>query len=58
MTIELDHTIVPSHDAVASARRLGELLGVPWSAHGIDALPSRFFHLGRAAPRRGDRLRQ
>ena len=35
MTIELDHTIVPSHDAVASARRLGELLGVPWSAHGI-----------------------
>jgi hypothetical protein len=30
MTIELDHLIVPSHDRKASARRLGELLGVPW----------------------------
>lgn len=33
--IELDHSIVPSHHSVASARQLGELLGVPWSAHGI-----------------------
>lgn len=30
MTIELDHFIVPSHDRVASARRLAELLGVQW----------------------------
>lgn len=33
--IELDHTIVPSHHSVASARQLAELLGVPWAAHGI-----------------------
>jgi catechol 2,3-dioxygenase-like lactoylglutathione lyase family enzyme len=30
MSIELDHTIAPSRDKLASARRLGELLGVPW----------------------------
>jgi hypothetical protein len=32
MPIELDHTIVPSHHKVASAKLLAELLGVPWSA--------------------------
>ena len=31
MTIDLDHTIVPSHHKVASARQLAELLGVPWA---------------------------
>ena len=31
MTIELDHTIVPSHTAVASAQRLAQLLGVAWA---------------------------
>ena len=31
MTIELDHTIVPCRDQVASAKLLAELLGVPWS---------------------------
>ena len=35
MTIELDHTIVPSHHAVESAKKLGELLDVPWAEHGI-----------------------
>jgi catechol 2,3-dioxygenase-like lactoylglutathione lyase family enzyme len=35
MTIELDHTIVPSHHAVASARQLAELLGVPWAETGL-----------------------
>jgi hypothetical protein len=35
MPIELDHTIVPSHHAAASARRLAELLDVPWSAQGV-----------------------
>jgi catechol 2,3-dioxygenase-like lactoylglutathione lyase family enzyme len=30
MTIQLDHFIVSSHDKVASAQRLAELLGVPW----------------------------
>jgi len=35
MTIQLDHTIVPSHSKVASAKLLAELLGVPWEASGI-----------------------
>jgi len=35
MPIELDHTIVPSHHAAASAQRLAELLGVPWAASGV-----------------------
>ena len=29
--IELDHTIVPSRTKVASAKRLAEILGVPWA---------------------------
>lgn len=35
MTIELDHSIVPSHHKVASAKLLAELLGVPWAASGL-----------------------
>lgn len=35
MTIELDHSIVSSHDKVAAARQLAELLGVPWSPQAI-----------------------
>lgn len=35
MTIELDHTIVPSRNKVAAAKLLGELLGVPWTKAGI-----------------------
>jgi hypothetical protein len=31
MTIHLDHTIVPSRNKVAGAKRLAELLGVPWA---------------------------
>ena len=34
MTIELDHTIVPSRNKVASARLLAKLLGVPWAETG------------------------
>lgn len=34
MTIHLDHTIVPARRKVASARRLAELLGVPWAERG------------------------
>lgn len=30
MTIHLDHTIVPSRHMAASAKKLAELLGVPW----------------------------
>ena len=35
MTVELDHFIVSARDQRASARLLGELLGVPWSGHGV-----------------------
>jgi len=31
MTIELDHTIVPSRSQVKSAKLLAELLGVAWA---------------------------
>jgi len=34
VSIELDHTIVPSHTKVASAKLLAELLGVPWAESG------------------------
>jgi catechol 2,3-dioxygenase-like lactoylglutathione lyase family enzyme len=34
MPIELDHTIVPSHQKLASARLLAGLLGVPWAETG------------------------
>ena len=34
MTIQLDHTIVPSHNKMASAKLLAELLGVPWAESG------------------------
>jgi hypothetical protein len=35
MTIQLDHFIVPSRNQIASAKRLGELLGVPWAEAGV-----------------------
>ena len=35
MAVQLDHFIVPIRDRVASARFLGELLGVPWAESGI-----------------------
>lgn len=34
MTVQLDHTIVPSRSQVKSAKLLAELLGVPWAAQG------------------------
>lgn len=34
MSIQLDHTIVPSHSKIASAKLLAELLGVPWAETG------------------------
>ncbi len=30
MAIQLDHVIVPSHDPLAGAKLLADLLGVPW----------------------------
>jgi catechol 2,3-dioxygenase-like lactoylglutathione lyase family enzyme len=35
MAIELDHFIVSTRDKAASAKRLGELLGVPWAETGL-----------------------
>lgn len=35
MTVELDHTIVPTRDQVASAKLLAHLLGVSWSATSV-----------------------
>lgn len=37
VSIQLDHTIVPSRTQVTSARLLAELLGVPWAAKDIGA---------------------
>jgi catechol 2,3-dioxygenase-like lactoylglutathione lyase family enzyme len=34
MTINLDHTIVPSRNRIASAKLLAQLLGVPWAESG------------------------
>ena len=34
MGIQLDHIIVPSHDRVAAAKALADLLGVPWRESG------------------------
>ena len=35
MSVQLDHTIVPSHDRRAAAELLADLLGVPWATTGI-----------------------
>jgi catechol 2,3-dioxygenase-like lactoylglutathione lyase family enzyme len=35
MSVQLDHTIVPSHSKTASAKLLAHLLGVPWAETGI-----------------------
>lgn len=35
MTVHLDHFTVPCRNRVASAKRLAELLGVPWSETGV-----------------------
>jgi catechol 2,3-dioxygenase-like lactoylglutathione lyase family enzyme len=35
MAVQLDHFIVPCRDQVASAKLLGELLGVPWAKAGV-----------------------
>jgi catechol 2,3-dioxygenase-like lactoylglutathione lyase family enzyme len=39
MAIRLDHVIVPSHDRVAGARALAELLNVPWEESRGDFSP-------------------
>lgn len=46
MSIELDHTIVPSRRPAASAKRLAELLGVPWSATGAGPFSPVYVNAG------------
>ena len=46
MPVELDHTIVPSHHRVASAKRLAELLDVPWSESGIGPFSPVYVNAG------------
>jgi catechol 2,3-dioxygenase-like lactoylglutathione lyase family enzyme len=46
MTIELDHTIVPSRHQVASARQLAELLGVPWAETALGPFSPVFVNEG------------
>ena len=46
MSIELDHFIVPCRNQLASARLLGELLGVPWAEAGIGAFSPVYVNEG------------
>ena len=46
MTIHLDHTIVPSHNKVASAKLLAELLGVAWAQAGVGPFAPVFINQG------------
>lgn len=59
MTIRLDHFIVPCRNKAASARLLGDLLGVPWAEAGIgpfapvylnDGLTLDFFETDESFP--------
>ncbi|MEO8805929.1 MAG: VOC family protein [Burkholderiaceae bacterium] len=46
MPIELDHTLVPSHHKLASAKLLAELLGVPWAESGAGPFSPVFVNGG------------
>lgn len=46
MTIQLDHFIVPSHDKAASAKRLADLLGVPWAETALGPFSPVFLNDG------------
>jgi catechol 2,3-dioxygenase-like lactoylglutathione lyase family enzyme len=46
VSIDLDHTIVPSHTQVASARRLAELLAVPWAERSIGPFSAVYVNEG------------
>ena len=41
MAVQLDHFIVPSHNRVAAAKLLGELLGVAWAESGAGPVLAR-----------------
>lgn len=46
MTVQLDHTIVPSRNKVAGAKLLAELLGVPWAPSAIGPFAPVFVNDG------------
>jgi hypothetical protein len=46
MSVHLDHLMVPSHNKLASAKLLAELLGVPWSATGVGPFAHVFVNDG------------
>ena len=46
MAIALDHVIVSSYHRVASARKLAELLGVPWAESGVGPFSPVFVNAG------------
>lgn len=46
MSVELDHTIVPSHDKLASAKQLADLLGVPWAPTALGPFAPVFVNEG------------
>ena len=46
MAIELDHVIVSARDPVGAARRLAELLGVPWAAHALGPFSAVYVNAG------------
>lgn len=46
MSIELDHTIVPSHDKLVSAKLLADLLGVPWAPTALGPFAPVFVNAG------------
>lgn len=46
MAIQLDHFIVPSHNKVASAQRLAEILGVPWAETALGPFSPVFINDG------------
>src|SRR5687768_227723 len=46
MTVELDHVIVSARDQRASAQRLAQLLGVPWSESGVGPFSPVYLNAG------------
>lgn len=46
MTIQLDHFIVSSRQQVASAKMLGELLGVPWTEKSVGPFSAVYINDG------------
>jgi hypothetical protein len=46
VTVQLDHTIVPSRDKVTAAKLLAELLGVPWAEKGMGPFSAVYVNQG------------